>query len=160
MILTSKKIEQPELPSGYTIRNFRQSDEQSYIELLNRCRDFCLWTLRELKEEVMSNQLSPNGIYVVIFKGKIAATACGLDRSSAKDKKAELGWVAVDPAHRGKHLAYAVCCRVLGHLINQGYDYKKIFLLTGPGRLAARKTFQELGFAEVRKGERNGKNIK
>jgi mycothiol synthase len=57
---------------------------------------------------------------------------------------AELGWVAVDPAHQGRGLAMVVNLAVMHYAASLGYD--EIFLNTDDWRLPAIRTYLKLGF--------------
>lgn len=91
----------------------------------------------------------PAGVYFVTWGDVPVATACGLDRSSDPSSPiGELGWVAVDPAHRGKGLGLSVCVAVVRYLLHRGY--KKIYLKTDHWRLPAIKTYLKMGFEPER----------
>lgn len=55
-----------------------------------------------------------------------------------------LGWVAGDPALKGKGLGLAVCAAVVARLIGGGY--RRIYLSTDDFPLPAVKTCLKLGF--------------
>jgi mycothiol synthase len=56
----------------------------------------------------------------------------------------ELGWVVVEPAHRGRGLGELVCRGALGYVGALGHRYA--YLLTEDFRRAAIKTYLRLGF--------------
>jgi len=127
-------------PEGYKLRNFQKGEEEKYVALLNSTKELGEWTIEKI-QSILENILSPEGIYFVIWKNIPVATACALDKDN---KKAELAWVAVDPAHRGKKLGMVVCGAVVKHLIDCGYN--NIYLLTDHWRIPAIKTYLNLGF--------------
>ena len=138
------------LPEGYSLRNFQKGDEERYLTLMHKA-GFENWRTEQVRD-ILKNPLSPEGIYFVIFDSKLVATACALDRTSEKERDAgnligELSWVACDPSHRGKHLGKTVCAAVVRHFLLR--KYQSIFLLTDDWRLAAIKTYLELGFEPV-----------
>jgi len=139
-----------ELPKGYGLRSFREGDEKMYVELMRKA-GFENWPAERV-QDILNNPLSPDGIYFITFHGKLVATACALDRTPENERGAEnligeLGWVACDPAHRGRHLGKVVCAAAMNHLLL--HNYCSIFLLTDDWRLAAIKTYLELGFEPV-----------
>lgn len=141
---------QIELPKDYKLRSFREGDEKMYVELMRKA-GFKDWSAGQV-QSILNNPLSPDGVYFIAFDGKLVATACALDRTSknkrdAGDRIGELGWLACNPAHRGKHLGKVVCAAVLNHFLS--HNYCSIFLLTDDWRLAATKTYLELGFEPV-----------
>ena len=77
--------------------------------------------------------------------GGIVATAMGLhDHTPDHPFGGELGWLASDPAHRGRGLGLAVSAAVTQRLIEAGY--RNIHLYTEHWRLAALKTYLKLGY--------------
>jgi len=142
---------QIKLLKDYELRSFREGDEKMYVELMRKA-GFENWPAERV-QHILSNPLSPDGVYFITFHDKLVATACALDRTPENERSAgnlvgELGWVACDPAHRGRHLGKVVCAVAMNHLLL--HNYCSIFLLTDDWRLAAIKTYLELGFEPVR----------
>lgn len=139
-----------ELPEGYSVRSFRKGDEEKYATLLNN-KDLGYWTVDRL-DSILSNPLSPDGVYFVTYGDELVAAACSQDHGvDARGKLVgECGWVAGDPAHSGKGIGMAVCAAVVNHLLDRGYD--EIFLLTDHWRYPAIKTYLKLGFEPRRDG--------
>jgi len=136
------------LQEGYKIRTFREGDEEYYIKILNMS-DLGSWNLERLKREILSNPLSPGGIYFAVYDDVPVAVAAAFDKSSNKDTPiGEIGWVASDIKHRGKSLGFAVCASAVNHLLDRGYE--NIYLLTDHWRLPAVKTYLKLGFEPER----------
>ncbi len=141
---------QIELPKDYKFRSFQEDDEEAYVELMRKA-GFKDWPAEQV-QNILNNPLSPDGIYFTAFDGKLVATACALDRTTknkrdATDRIGELGWLACDPAHRGKHLGKVVCAAVVNHFLL--HSYCSISLLTDDWRLAAIKIYLGLGFEPV-----------
>jgi len=129
------------LPEGYKLRSYHESDKNQYITLMEKSgfTDF-----HTIIDNVLKNPLSPTGIFFVTYEDTLVATACALE----KDKQsAELGWVAVDPEHRGKKLSLVTCTSVINFLLDKKYN--EIFLLTDHWRTAAIKIYLKLGFEPV-----------
>ena len=138
----NKKPKQIPLPNGYLIRNYRNGDNKKYIQLMCRA-GFTQWSDKNITNILQKS--FPEGLFFIIHKktGNIVATAVAQNNFSP-NFSGELGWVACDPAHRGKKLGYIVCCAVLKKLID--YGYTDIYLLTDDYRLPAIKTYLNLGF--------------
>jgi mycothiol synthase len=139
-----------DLPEGYSIRSFRTGDEEKYVELLNN-KELGYWTVDKL-DSIFSNPLSPDGIYFVTYGDALVAVACAQDHgvNSEQKKVGEIGWVAGEPAHKGKNIGLAVCTAVLNHLLDLGYE--EIYLLTDHFRYPALKIYLKLGFEPRRDG--------
>ena len=89
----------------------------------------------------------PDGFFVIehIQSGRLVATAMAHHQSLPEHPcGGELGWVAGDPAHKGKGLGYAVCAAVVRRLLEIGY--RNIFLRTDDPRLPAISVYLKLGF--------------
>ncbi|MCM8769413.1 MAG: GNAT family N-acetyltransferase [Candidatus Omnitrophica bacterium] len=130
-----------QLPSGYRLRTFRLRDAASYIRLLRRA-GFTRWkSLPAVLERAL-----PGGIFLVEDKrSHLVATACALHHPTKfHPEGGELGWVAVDPAHRGKGLGQAVCQAAIRRFLQAGY--RRIYLLTDDWRWPAIKIYFRLGF--------------
>ena len=138
------------IPEGYAIRSFREGDEEDYIAVLND-RDLGDWTVERL-QSILTNLLSPEGVYFVTWGDIPVATACAQDSGSDEDGKliGELGWLAANPEHKGKKLGMAVSAAVVNHLLDLGYD--EIYLLTDHWRYPALKTYLKLGFEPMLRG--------
>jgi RimJ/RimL family protein N-acetyltransferase len=136
------------LPESYSMRNFHDGDEDKFIKLLNN-KALGNWNLEEL-QSILTNPLSPNGIFFVTYGDDLVATASALDRSIGGKRFGEIGWVAADPDHKGKQLGVAVCEAAVNHLLELKYD--EIYLLTDHWRYPALKTYLKLGFEPRRDG--------
>lgn len=145
MILPEKILKKPpvyKLPRGYTIRTYRGGDEKHYVKLM-RSAGFEKW---DNTGDVLKTTL-PGGIFFVVHNasGKIVATACANHKPvSLHPRGGELGWVAVNPEHRGKKLGCIVCSAVINRFIKAGY--RRIYLATDDFRLAAIKIYLNMGF--------------
>ena len=143
MIWAGDKRLKIELPEGYSVRSFRQGDEEKYAELLNN-KDLGDWNVERL-DSILSNPLSPDGVYFVTYGDDLVATACAQDRVVNTDRHiGEVGWVAGESAHCGKGIGVAVCAATINHLFDRGYD--EIYLLTDHWRYPALKVYLKLGF--------------
>ncbi|HGJ64124.1 TPA: GNAT family N-acetyltransferase [bacterium] len=132
------------LSDGYSVRTFRKGDEEKYAELLNN-KNLGDWTVERLSS-ILDDPLSPDGVFFVTYGDDLVAVACAQDRglNSNQEKVGEIGWVAGDPAHKGKNIGLAVCASAVNYLLDLGY--KEIYLLTDHFRYPALKTYIKLGF--------------
>ncbi|HNS31512.1 MAG TPA: GNAT family N-acetyltransferase [bacterium] len=137
-----KKAVVPPLPTGYSIRTYRNGDEEEYARVMQSA-GFEKWnyaggTLRTAL---------PEGVFFIVYNRtkKIVATACAQNYpTNIHPQGGVLGWVAVDPRHRGKKLGYIVSMKSVERLIKAGYSH--IYLSTDDWRLAAIKTYLKMGF--------------
>ena len=136
------------LPQGYTIRSFREGDEENHVALLNN-KGLGNWTVERL-QSILTNPLSPEGIYFATWDDNLVAVACAFDSGAKEERIGEVGWIAADPAHKGKQLGMAVSAAALNHLLDRGYE--EIYLLTDHWRYPALKTYLKLGFEPRRDG--------
>ncbi len=132
------------LPEGYTLRTYREGDEEGYVRVMNRA-GFSEWN-RENLDHVL-NQCLPGGpLFVVHDKANaIVATAVALHNPDAHHPSGgELGWVAADPEHRGKGLGFIVCAAATTCFLDA--DYSDIYLKTDDFRLPAIRVYLKLGY--------------
>ncbi len=131
-------------PSGYSVRQYTNSDEADYIELLTSA-GFDGWDSARVSQ--LTRQVLPGGFFVVecTRTGELAATAVAQHSpSDLHPHGGELGWVAASPQHRGRRLGRTVCSAALARLMDAGYE--DIYLKTDDFRLPAIKTYLALGF--------------
>lgn len=132
------------LPGEYSLRTYRAGDGKGYVRLM-RDAGFDAWSEKELTA-VLGKSL-PGGIFFVEHARSktIVATAAALHNPTDEHPfGGELGWVAVDPEHRGKGLGYAPCAAATKKFIDCGY--KDVRLLTDDFRLPAIKIYLKLGW--------------
>jgi GNAT superfamily N-acetyltransferase len=63
------------------------------------------------------------------------------------DRAGNFGWLAADPAHKGRKLGWTVSAAVTARLIAAGY--KRIYLETHDFRLAALKIYTSMGWVPL-----------
>lgn len=98
---------------------------------------------------VLKNAI-PGGIMFAehMASSTIVATAMGWYRPSALfDTAYEMGWVAADPAHRGKGLGRVVVAAITQALLEHGA--RRIYLLTDDWRLPAIKGYLKVGYVPL-----------
>ena len=141
------KVRPVTLPSGYIMRTFRESDRDSWIRLMGLA-GFDGWS-----QEALKNALSialPDGVFFVehgATRELVATAMAGHKSTELHPFGGELGWVAVSPLHRGKHLSAVLCIEVTRRLLAAGY--REIYLSTDDWRLPAIKTYLNLGYVPL-----------
>lgn len=129
---------------GYALRQYRPADLMPYIALMEKA-GFGAWSTQRVAETEYG--ILPDGFFVIEHIATHALVASAVARHSASAQHpggAELGWVATDPAHRGKGLGSAVCAAATNLMIQRGYQ--RIYLLTDDFRLPAIKVYLKLGY--------------
>ncbi len=141
---------QPQLPPGYRLRTYQPGDEERFFEVMT-LSGWTGWDEATLKPWIA--RIVPNSWWMVVWQPDdasleeelIVASAMGLhDHTDWHPFGGELGWVASDPAHRGRRLGQAVCAAVTARLIQAGYQ--NIHLYTEDYRLSAIRTYLRLGY--------------
>jgi mycothiol synthase len=103
--------------------------------------------------EAFRDGIIPAGAFLIVetSSGKPVATASALHNPRATRYYfpfgGEIGYVTVDPGHRGKGLGRAVVALVVARLIEAGY--RNIFLGVQGWRLPAVKCYLRLGFVPL-----------
>lgn len=135
------------VPEGYLLRNFRDGDEEPYVNLMNLA-GFSEWNKDNLNAVIEGAR--PNEIFFIehVETSEIVATTMGWQKPSKYfSSGVELGWVACSPDHRGKGLGSIVCAAVTNGFLVCGYH--QIYLQTDDFRLPAIKTYLKLGYIPV-----------
>jgi predicted dehydrogenase/GNAT superfamily N-acetyltransferase len=129
-------------PQGYVLRQYRDDDHDRYVTLMRKA-GFADWPadrVAALKQTVL-----PDGFFVLehVATRAIVATAIATHKpTELHPYGGELGWVAGDPAHKGKRLGAVVTAAATARLIRAGY--RRIYLMTDDVRLPAIKTYLDL----------------
>lgn len=129
---------------GYHLRTYRRGDELRFYEVM-ALAGWPGWDDEKLKPWIA--RIPPGSWFMAVHSAsdQIVATAMGLhDHSDDHPFGGELGWVASDPAHRGKGLGTAVCAAVTARLLAAGY--RNVHLYTEHWRLPAIKSYLKLGY--------------
>lgn len=130
-----------ELPSKYTARFFSENDLEKFNELLIKA-DMGICRLEYWHQHIL-----PNGFFVIedTETSELVATCFASHHPDSRHPYAgNLGWLAVDPAHRGNNLGSVVVSSVMNRLQQAGY--KRIYLETHEFRLPAIKIYLKLGW--------------
>ena len=135
-----------DIPAGYTLRHFRDSDVVGLNAVLSDAFDGPM----DFAVYVMQNPgFMPQRTWVICQDETIVAVASMLYEpicdAANRDGAAFLHWVAGRKGHAGKKLGYWACLAVMYRMVSEGY--RLAGLGTDDGRLAAIKTYLNLGFA-------------
>lgn len=132
----------PDLPPGYAVRSYQEGDLEALAAVLRRAFDDETWTPDRVRGALVDAS-DVVRVLVVDFNGAPVATASArltLEHSGS----GYVHWVAVDPAHQGRGLGYAVSLAVLHEFALLGC--RDAVLETDDPRLAAIRTYLKLGF--------------
>jgi len=132
------------VPEGYALRTYRPGDEAGFFQLMDRA-GFKGWDMEPFQPWLQ--KILPDGLFLVVHResGDLVVTAMATHSPSPLHPfGGALGWVAGDPAHRGKGLGYVVCAAVTRRFLEAGY--RRIYLQTDDWRLPALKTYLKLGW--------------
>jgi ribosomal protein S18 acetylase RimI-like enzyme len=134
------------VPTGFTLRTCRESDEQDLLNLLESDGE----SMTEKEWHHYRDILLPNGLYLVeeAESSKLVATA-GAAHSPNPGRYyfpfgGELGYLAVDRAYRRRGLGRAVCAAVIQRFFSAGYE--NIRVCVQEHRHAAIHLYLRLGF--------------
>ena len=132
------------VPPDYALRALTPADVAAWVALMTRNAELGEWTTARA-EPLFAGQMELDRSFVVEHDGEPVATAQLNPHSlDAYAPLPELGWVAVDPRHRGRSLGRAVCLAVLHAARDAGHH--EIFLRTDDHRLPAIRIYLALGF--------------
>jgi mycothiol synthase len=133
----------PELPPGYVLRTYQESDLEPLAALMRAAFEDEGWTPQVLRERLVDAP-DVKKIFVIDHEGIPVATASVRLLPDRFPTSGYVHWVATDPAHRGKGLGTAVTLATMYEFISLGC--KDAVLETEDKRLVAIKTYQKLGF--------------
>ncbi len=97
------------LPTGYRLRLFTRGDEARFYEVM-ALSGWAGWDAARLQPTL--ERVLPAGWFFAVHQAtdQIVASAMSLHNYHALHPfGGEIGWIASDPAHRGRALGYAVC---------------------------------------------------
>lgn len=129
---------------GYTLRTLQPDEQQAYLDLMHMAGfdSFAKDTFDSACQRIL-----PGGFFVIEHNasGALVATTMATHKPTPLHPfGGELGWVAGDPAHKGRGLGVSTCAAVVDLFLKRGYD--RIYLLTDDFRLPAIKCYLKLGF--------------
>ena len=126
---------------GYRLRQFEPRDADRYRALLAFAQ------MDEPRMQYWEKHILPNGFFVIEHEGSRALVACCFAShhpAPRHPRAGNLGWLASDPAHKGKGLGRAAASAVTACLVERGYH--RIYLETHDFRLPALKVYLQMGW--------------
>jgi mycothiol synthase len=147
MLWPERRLDAPpevRLDAGLALRTYRPGDDEGFVDVMEMA-GFARWSLEHFRASL--HRILPEGLFFAVDgeTGRIVATAQALHNASDQHPfGGELGWVAGDPAYRGRGLGMAVCAAATRRFLANGY--RRIYLRTDDFRLAALKTYLKLGY--------------
>jgi mycothiol synthase len=125
----------------YLMRQYNTVDKDKYFALLE------ISEMGQCPLEYWNNYILPNGFFIVehIETGNIVG-ACFASHQSRERHPfgGNLGWLAVDPNHRGNKIGVLLVNAVVDRLQSAGYN--RIYLETHDFRLPALKIYLDTGW--------------
>jgi len=138
--------ELPELsvPSGYTIRHYREGDAYHWDHIINESfrHDFNFEKFMRGKPAFM-----PERIFFLCHQDIPVATASAWHRPEIGPKAGSLHMVGILKSHSGHGLGYFICLAALYQMKNEGRT--RAVLSTDDFRIPAIKTYLKLGFVPI-----------
>lgn len=141
MIWRGERVERHVLPQDFVLRSTVDQDR------FHQVQSAIGWEMREGQWEELSARSLPGGMVFCEHpaSGKAVGVGCALRREN--ETSIELTWVAVVPGCQGQGLAAAICTEVIALALAAGFS--EVALTTRDDRLAALKTYLNLGFEPV-----------
>src|SRR5438552_19195290 len=97
----------PELPPGYTLREYQPGDLEPLSALMCRAFEDPQWTPERLQSALIEAP-DVKKIFVIDYGGKPVASASVRLLPDRYPGSGYVHWVAADPDHQGQRLGYAV----------------------------------------------------
>lgn len=135
-----------QIPDGYFIRNYRESDQDQIISLMRKC-GFSEEDYARSKLVIEITKCVPWGYFVIEHKASKQIVGAFMARHNfdkIHNASGRIDYLAVHPDHRGNGLGYALTALTVNRLIEIGY--KIIFVGTYDDRLAGIKIYLKSGF--------------
>ena len=129
---------------GYTLRQYKDGDREGYLALL-RAAD-----MGSIRLEYWEQHILPDGFFVIEDDAtRTVAAACFASHhpTPRHPRAGNFGWLAVDPAHRGRQLGWTVSAAVTARLIAGGY--RRMYLETHDFRVPAIRIYLKLGWVPL-----------
>lgn len=132
------------VPPGHTLRQYQAADRDAYFAMLAAA------DMGACRLEYWEQHLLPNGFFVIEHdeSGALVAACMASHHPAPRHPRAgNLGWLAADPAHKGKQLGRSVAAAVTARLVAGGY--RRIYLETHDHRLAAITLYLKMGWVPL-----------
>lgn len=140
----SPKLPAIQLPPGYRLYAEQVGDEADFFALMTAV-NWPGWDSDKL-QPWRERLLSEGWFWLIhLASGQLAASSMALrDCREFGEQGGEIGWIAVDPAHRGLGLGTAVTIAATQRCLHEGYPH--IHLYSEDWRLPALKIYLRLGY--------------
>lgn len=133
----------PALPEGFSLREYREGDMQALAEVFKSAYADENWTADQVRAKLIDAP-EVKKIYVIAQGDRPVATTSVRVLPDRFPGAGYVHWVAVDPSVQGQRLGYIVVLAALHEFARMGLN--EAVLETDDDRLAAIKTYQNLGF--------------
>jgi mycothiol synthase len=146
------RLPEAELADGYRLRTYRTGDLAAWGRLVSECIGG-QYDEAACRESLLMDtpQFAPEDLFFLEKDGEAIGTACALRKHAPGEGPGYLHMVAVTAAHRGQRLGRPLVIAALRRFGDLGY--RDVILSTDDFRLAAIRTYLDLGFLPVRSHE-------
>ena len=138
---------EPNTPPGYAIRTYESGDEAPFLSLM-ATGDFDPWDDEKLQFNVA--KIIPDGWFFAVeaeSESVVGTAMCLHNYTGSTPYTGDVGWLACNPAHRGRGLGYSLMGHVTNRFLCAGYS--RIQLHTEYYRLPAIKIYLKQGYLPV-----------
>jgi GNAT superfamily N-acetyltransferase len=135
------RVAVPEIPAGYTLRPFREGDDDEYQDLFRLA-----WGDKGALQHTKKYALT-GGFLVIEHENSgllVASCVAFAPESPGHPDDGSLGWLVTDPSHTRRGLATALAATVTNRMVDEGYLLP--WLGTEDDRLAAIGLYLRLGW--------------
>jgi mycothiol synthase len=137
-----------QLPDGYALRTYRDGDETHWARIINAVGSLGTWDESRVRRELTGRpQFDPEGLFFVVSDATPVATACAWRDRLGEAEVGQLHMVAVAPEHQGRRLGTAASVAAVRYF--EAHGFAAVYLLTDDVRLAAVRTYLDIGFEPV-----------
>jgi mycothiol synthase len=141
----------PACPAGYALREYRPgADDEALARLMARAFGDESWAVKRVRDAFVGDA-SVDTTFVITADDGLAATASARLMPDQYRGSGYVHWVGSDPAHGGRQLGAIASLAVLHRFVALGC--RDAVLETDDHRIPALKTYFQLGFRPVDRGE-------
>ncbi len=140
----------PEMPHGFVVKSYEDERElAAWVDLLNRESGFGVWSEKRLRDELLSQLVSPRSTTLVYDDDRLVGCAC-LVRVPGDPRTAQGMFMYLDKAYRGRRkLAHLITLRTLA-FVDDGQGMDRTLITTDPERLSALLIYLQFGAEPIR----------
>lgn len=147
-----ERIGKLSLPKGYSLRTYREGDERHWARIISRAFETECSAGVFAREIAEQEDFRPERVFFLTYRGHPVGTATAWTKPELGRLSGYVHMVAIIPEHTRKGLGKVLTAAVLTYFKEHGL--RSAFLHTDEHRLAAVKTYLELGFDPVVRGEK------